>query len=110
MRVLLDECLPRKLGQLLSGHQVMTVPQAGLSGLKNGALITQAAGRFDVLVTIDQSMPSQQNLQAAGLALVMLVAISNSLEQLTPLVPELLAILPTVAPGQVYRVPQSSTP
>jgi predicted nuclease of predicted toxin-antitoxin system len=110
MRVLLDECLPKRLGRLLSGHQVVTVPQAGLSGLKNGALLAQAAGRFDVLVTIDQSMPSQQNLQAGGLALVMLVAISNRLEHLTPLVTELLAILPTVVPGQVYRIPQSSTP
>jgi len=107
MRVLLDECLPRKLGRLLAGHQVMTVPQAGLSGLKNGALLAQAAGRFDVLVT---SMPSQQNLQSAGLALVMLVAISNSLEQLAPLVPALLAILPTVVPGQVYCVSSSTTP
>jgi hypothetical protein len=110
MRVLLDECLPGKLGRLLSGHQVMTAPQAGLSGLKNGALLVQAAGRFDVLVTIDQSMPSQQNLRAAGLALVMLVAISNRLEHLTPLVPELLAVLPAVIPGQVYRVPQSPKP
>ena len=63
--------------------------------------------RFDVLVT---SMPSQQNLQSAGLALVMLVAISNSLEQLAPLVPALLAILPTVVPGQVYCVSSSTTP
>jgi len=105
MRVLLDECLPRKLGRLLTGHQVTTVPQAGLAGLKNGALLSQTAGRFDVLVTIDQSIPDQQNLRAAGIALVMLAAVSNRLKDLAPLVPQLLATLPNVVAGQLYRIP-----
>lgn len=110
MRVLLDECLPRKLGRLLAGHQVTTVPQAGLASLKSGALLARAAGRFDVLVTVDQSMPSQQNLAAAGIAVVMLDAVSNRLGDLQPLVPEILALLPAVIPGIVYRVPASATP
>jgi hypothetical protein len=105
MRVLLDECLPRKLGRLIVGHQVTTVPQAGLAGLKNGALLAQAAGRFDVLITIDQSIPDQQNLALARLALVQLSALSNAIHSLTPLIPELLAVLPTVVLGQVYRIP-----
>ena len=110
MRVLLDECPPRKLGRLIVGHQVVTVPQAGLAGLKNGALLLQAAGRFDVLVTIDQSIPNQQNLATAKIALVQMAAVSNAIENLTPLVPELLAVLPSVVPGQVYRVPASVSP
>src|SRR6185369_6613200 len=110
MRVLLDECLPRKLGRLIVGHQVTTVPQAGLAGVKNGALLAGAAGRFDVLVTVDQSFPNQQNLNAAGIALVMLVANSNSLDNLQPLVPGLLSILPTVSPGQDYRVTSPPSP
>ena len=110
MRVLLDECLPRKLGPLIVGHQVVTVPQAGLAGLKNGALLLQAGGRFDVLVTIDQSIPNQQNLAAAKIALVQLAAVSNALESLTPLVPELLAVLPSVIPGQVYCISAPASP
>ena len=102
MRVLLDEYL--QLSRLLIGHQVATVPQAGLAGLQNGALLTAAAGRFDVLVTIDQSMPDQQNLQAAGLALIMLSAVSNRLEELKHLVPQILATLSNVSPGQLYRI------
>jgi hypothetical protein len=110
MRVLLDECLPRKLGRLLVGHQVSTVPQAGLASLKNGALLARAAGRFDVLITIDQSLPSQQNLLAAGVAVVMLDAVSNRLDALTPLVPEILTMLPSVVTGQIYRIPAPAKP
>jgi predicted nuclease of predicted toxin-antitoxin system len=36
MKVLLDECLPRKLGRLLVGHEVTTVQEAGWSGVTNG--------------------------------------------------------------------------
>ena len=68
MRVLLDECVPRKLSRLIVGHNVLTAPQAGLAGQKNGALLAQAAGQFDCLVTTDQGIPDQQNLQSAGIA------------------------------------------
>jgi predicted nuclease of predicted toxin-antitoxin system len=104
MRVLLDECLPRRLTHLLAGHAVMTAAEAGLAGTKNGLLLAQAAGRFDVLVTVDQSLPNQQNLHSAGIGLVILVAISNRLDDLRPLVPQLLAILPSVAAGQVILI------
>jgi hypothetical protein len=110
MRVLLDECLPRKLGRLLSGYQVTTVPRAGFAGLSNGALLSRIAGQFDVLVTIDQSLPDQQNLQSSGVAVIMLEAHSNRLGDLAPLVPSLLALLPTVVSGQLYRVRSSATP
>jgi len=110
MRVLLDECVPRKLCRLILGHNVMTVPQAGLAGLKNGALLSQAAGHFDALVTTDRGIPNQQNLQASGLALVVLVAISNRYADLAPLVPQLLAILPSVKPGNVYHLSSPTAP
>lgn len=44
MRVLLDECLPRRLGLELSGHMVSTVPQAGWAGISNGKLLALFAG------------------------------------------------------------------
>ncbi len=62
MRVLLDECLPERLTRELPGHQVWTAREAGLAGKKNGELLDLAAAQFDVLVTLDRSMPSQQNI------------------------------------------------
>ncbi len=94
MRVLLDECVPKRLGRSLIGHAVRTVPQEGWSGKKNGELLAlMSAAGFEVLLTVDQGIPHQQNLRAAGVAVVVLFGASNQLADLLPLVPDLLVTL-----------------
>jgi predicted nuclease of predicted toxin-antitoxin system len=95
MRLLLDESLPRRLGFLLEGHYVRTVVHMGWSGIKNGHLLALAAADFDVFITADQNLPYQQG--HLPLAVAVLVARSNNLESLRPLVPELLEKLPSLA-------------
>lgn len=92
MKILLDECLPRKLGLLLLGHEVVTVSQAGWSGIKNGKLLTLAQEGFEVFLTIDQNLAAQQNLPKFKIAIIILESNSNELEQLVPLVPKLLEL------------------
>jgi hypothetical protein len=104
MRVLLDESLPRQLKRHLPGHQVRTVPELGWAGRRNGELLRLAAGHFDVFVTADRHLAKQQNLGQIEFALVILLARSNAFEDLEPLLPQLAALLPTLAPGQVARV------
>ncbi len=88
MRILLDEQLPRELAGYLIHHSVQTVKQQGWAGLKNGVLLKNAAAAgFEALVTSDQNMQFQQNLKRAKLCIAVLVAISNKLEDLLPLVP-----------------------
>lgn len=77
MRVLLDECLPRRLGALLTGHAVSTVQQMGWAGLKNGALLDQIGAGFDVFITIDRNLPAQQDLSLRAFGVVVLRARSN---------------------------------
>lgn len=103
MRVLLDECLPKKLRLLLVGHEVITVGQAGWSGLKNGKLLGLAQEGFDVFVTIDQNLAAQQNLSNFKIAVVVLMSPSNELEQLAALVPKLLGLLSSPITG-LHRV------
>lgn len=93
MRLLLDESLPRPLADLLAGHEVRTVTQMGWTSVSNGALLRQAAPLFDALLTADQNIEFQQNLQALPMAVVVLVADSNRLESLEPLVPDILRSL-----------------
>lgn len=57
MRLLLDECVPRPLKKEFAGHDVTTAREAGLAGLKNGHLLRAAEGKFDALLTVDQSIP-----------------------------------------------------
>jgi predicted nuclease of predicted toxin-antitoxin system len=105
MRVLLDEQLPRHLAREIGGHDVSTVQQRGWAGLKNGELLRVAADAgFDVLVTADRNLQFQQNLSQSRLGIILLIASSNALEDLLPLVPSLLAAIPKSHPGQLSRV------
>src|SRR5436305_14802492 len=94
MRVLLYECVPKRLRRALAGHAVRTVPQEGWAGKKNGELLgLMSAAGFEVLLTVDQGVPHQQNLAAARVAVVVMVGPSNQLADLAPLVPGVLTVL-----------------
>ena len=77
MRILLDEDLPRKLANLLTGHDVTTVPRAGWSGIKNAKLFPLAATQFDVFLTTDGGLEYQQNLATLPVAVLVVEAVSN---------------------------------
>ena len=88
MRVLLDEQLPRRLVRELTGHDVRTVQQQGWAGLQNGELLRGAADEgLQVFLTGDRNLQFQQNLVRARIDFVILVAPSNKIEDLLPLVP-----------------------
>lgn len=101
MKVLLDECLPRKLAAALEEHTVYTVAQAGFRGLKNGALLAKIDGVFEAFITSDANLPHQQALSTRKFVTIVLKAPSNALEDLLPLVPEILAALEAKRPGRV---------
>lgn len=103
-RVLLDECLPRHLKRSLVGHEVRTVPEAGWASKENGELLSLAAGKFDVFVTVDRNLTFQQNQKSLAIAVVVLAAPSNRLIDLQPLVPALRATLETIGRGQIVRL------
>lgn len=102
MRILLDEDVPRRLASLLIGHEVTTVPQAGWAGVKNGKLLALAGSRFDLFVTMDRNIEFQQNLDALPVAVLIIVAASNRMEHLAPLLPDILAAA-TDVPARTLR-------
>src|SRR3954453_14681048 len=105
MRILIDECVPRRLRRELPGHDVRTVPEMGWSGKKNGELLRLMAGQnFEILLTVDQNIRHQQNLQAAGVAVVVLVAASNRLPDLVPFMPSVETALASATPGDVIEI------
>lgn len=104
MKVLLDECLPRKLKQELPGHEVATVQEMGWAGTKNGVLLRLAETTFKVFITIDQHIPAQQNLRSTKLALILLGALDNQLGTLRPLMPTVLIVLQIIRPGACIHV------
>jgi hypothetical protein len=67
MRILIDECVPRRLRREPPTHDVRTVAEMGWSGKKNGELLRLMNDNgFEVLLTVDQNLRHQQNLKAAG--------------------------------------------
>ena len=104
MKVVLDECLPKRLCRELAGHEAATVPMMGLAGIENGQLLHKLAGSCDVLVTIDANLMHQQNLGGLPFAVIVLKAATNKIEDLRPLRAEILAALEQIQPGEVRRI------
>lgn len=103
-RLLLDENMPRLLAKRFVGHSVSTVQQMAWSGLKNGNLLRRASGQFDVLITLDRSLPHQQSLKGTGIAVLLINTPSSKLSDLEPLVSEVLRALRTCEPETVTTV------
>jgi hypothetical protein len=105
MKVLLDENLPHALRAQLSGHDVFTVQYLGWSGTKNGRLLIRAVNAgFDVMVTMDDGVPYQQNISTLRLAVIVLGAVSNDMDDLRPLMPRLRRAIKSIKPGTVMRI------
>jgi hypothetical protein len=104
MRVLLDECVPRKLRRELPGHDVLTVTERGWSGVKNGNLLALAESEFDVFLTVDQNLKFQQNFKAFRIGIILLVARNNRLRTLSPLAADLREALSNIKAGDFVRL------
>jgi predicted nuclease of predicted toxin-antitoxin system len=106
MKILIDECAPRALKPSLAahGHECLTVQEAGWSGKSNGELLSLAETAFEVFVTLDTNLRYQQNLAGRQIAIVVIVATSNRLDQLTRFFPACADALKTIKPGDVVHV------
>lgn len=105
MRILLDECIDESLRHSFTGHDCHTCRYAGLKGLANGVLLEAAdqAG-YDVLITVDKNMPHQQSLRGRRISVIVIEARSTSFDDLVILMPDVLAGVELVQPGQVLCV------
>lgn len=104
MKLLLDECLPKRLKRLIEGYELSTVQEMGWSSKKNGELLKLMTGQFDVLITVDANLVKQQNLAKAGVACVILRAKSNRLADLEGLIPQVSRALHTIQAGDWVEI------
>ncbi len=104
LRILLDECIDRRLSRALVGYDVRTVPQMQWSGLKNGMLLAQAKRHFDVFIMADRNLSFQQHLPRFAIAVLVLHARTNRLQDLIALVPDIEAALLTPVAGAATTV------
>lgn len=105
MKLLLDECVPRKLKENLPGHDCRSVSDEDWAGKKNGELLALAEeSGFCVFLTLDRGLEYQQNLKPRNIAVLLIRAKSNRLADLLPHIPEILRVLDKLQPGQLTRL------
>ena len=106
MRLLIDECVPKKVKFLFAdgGHECEMVRDAGFSGKENGELLDLAEEHFDVLVTLDKNIRHQQNMTSRKIAILIIRPASNDLDDIRPHVPHALVVLQSLKPGQMVEI------
>ena len=80
------------------------MPEMGWTSKRNGELLRLAAREFDIFLTADRRLQHEQQLSMFRIAVVVLVARSNRLLDLLPLVPAILEVLPQARPGEAMGV------
>lgn len=105
MKLLIDECVPRKFRNMLPGHDCRTVPEEGLAGKKNGELLSLAEkSGFEVFLTLDRGIEYEHNLQGRNIAVILIRSASSRLADLLPQSPEILRVLRSIRPGDLVKV------
>jgi len=106
MKLLLDECVPRRSSASLSSdvHECLTVPDAGFAGKTNGELLALAEASFDVFITLDKGFAYQQNLAGRKIAILLIRTRSTRLADLLPQADACREALLAIKPGEIIQV------
>jgi predicted nuclease of predicted toxin-antitoxin system len=104
VKILLDECVDRRLARDLVGHSVSTVPKMDWAGIKNGDLLALAEKEFEAFITVDRKLATQQDLTKFKIVVILFRARTNRLEDIRPLAVELLEKLPRATAGQLITI------
>jgi len=105
MKILLDECVTKKVKDLLKGHSIFTIGQMDWKGLQNGMLIKRAEQRnFDILLTIDKNICYQQNTSKYNIAIVALNTSNSNFESVQEYIPNFLQQINSFEKGKFYII------
>ena len=105
MKVLLDECVPRRFAVALAGADVSTARREGWTSLRNGELLSRmrTAG-FATLLAVDRNLTCQQSVAAVGIAVIVVHARTNRVADLLPLASHLVEPIAMTVPGEIAHV------
>ena len=103
MRILFDQGTPAPLREYFTGHSVETAYERGWSTLRNGELLAKAEADYDLMVTTDRNLGSQQNMQGRKLAILVLPT-TNWL-RLRAVAGGIAAFAHMVQPGEIKEFP-----
>jgi len=102
LKILLDEGVPKIIQKHLSQHSTSSVEQMGWRGIKNGALLDLMAGQFQILITTDKNLPSQQNLIKRQISTVILP--TNDIPTVIELLSKIEQAIGEISPGEFKQL------
>jgi predicted nuclease of predicted toxin-antitoxin system len=105
MKILLDECITKRLKKYLEEFEVFTVRELALSGIKNGKLMAYCVeNKFDILLTIDKNLMHQQNLDKYSVTIVVLNCFTSKIEELITFLPSFKSQVDTLQKNKAYII------
>lgn len=108
IKILLDECLPKKLiyriRELDENFFVKTTPDMGWAGLTNGELLAISENEFDVFIASDTNLSFQQTIPSTTLQIILMKAQTNTHDDILPLVKKLQPLIKSHQPGEFIKV------
>ena len=105
MKVLLDHNLDRRLKNHLADYETVTTQERNWSDVLNGELLTLAEENdFDVLLTADTNIKSQQNLSNRRISILVLRAFNNRLVTHAEMIDDIYQALAKIQPGEIVEV------
>ncbi len=106
MKILLDECVTKKLIRFLPYDlEISTVSQMKWNGYRNGNLLSKAVeNNFDLVITIDKNLQYQQNLIKHNIIVVVFNSVSSKVEYLKEFAPHFILKMDSFKKGNVYII------
>ena len=105
MKILLDECVTKRLKPYLTEFEVFTVSEMKWNGIKNSKLMTLCIdNNFDLLLTIDKNLMFQQNLEKYKLTIVVLNSSTSKIEELVLFMPSFKAQVDKLEKNRAYII------
>ena len=102
MKILLNEGVPDIIQRRLSQFSILSVKEMTWRGVKNGALLDLMSGKFQIIITTDKNLPSQQNLRRRKISAIILP--TNEIPTVVKLLPEIAQVTSTILPGEFKQL------
>lgn len=105
MKILLDYNLDRRLKNHLTEYKTATTQERSWADVLNGELLALAEENgFDVLLTADANIKSQQNLANRKISILVLRAFNNRLKTHAEMIEDINEALRKIEPGEIVEV------
>ena len=105
MKIIIDECLPKRVTQFFEKDSAYTVPQIGLSGSKDTELLDELDKRgIDIFITIDGNIEYQQQFINRTFGTVVIISVSNRFNDLVHLKDKILKAVENVSNGKIEHI------